>query len=312
VERARHIERRGPTFLCVGPEKTGTSWIWANLKPHPDVYLPPIKEIRYFYENVRYPGEGLRGRFSPRGDWHSRDYRDYAAQLFRRTARRPVALVRDADRIRWEARYLFGSRSDAWYLSLFDEAAGRPSGDVSPQYFTLPHTELAHVRELLPDVRVLILLRDPIDWSWSFARMSLIKERAPEDVSAEEYRAFWDNYAPCYPTVEEIGRWRAHFEPEQLFFGFYDRLCEAPAEFYADVCRFVGVDPARLPEAHRHRIFERINKGRDMGMPHRLAVELARTWRGEVERLGAEFAPYPQRWLRRYDDLLARETERPT
>ena len=38
----------GPDFIGVGPEKTGTTWIHSRLRRHPDVWVPPIKELRYF------------------------------------------------------------------------------------------------------------------------------------------------------------------------------------------------------------------------------------------------------------------------
>lgn len=37
-----------PKFICVGPGKTGTTWLWHQLRRHESVYLPHSKEINYF------------------------------------------------------------------------------------------------------------------------------------------------------------------------------------------------------------------------------------------------------------------------
>src|SRR5881296_3927906 len=38
----------GPDFICVGPQKGGTSWLYQQLESHPDFWMPPIKELHYF------------------------------------------------------------------------------------------------------------------------------------------------------------------------------------------------------------------------------------------------------------------------
>jgi len=37
-----------PNFLIIGVEKGGTSWLWQNLRLHPDIFMPPVKEIHFF------------------------------------------------------------------------------------------------------------------------------------------------------------------------------------------------------------------------------------------------------------------------
>ena len=42
-----------PDFLCVGAQKGGTSWLYRQLEPHPDFWMPPVKELHYFDELSR-------------------------------------------------------------------------------------------------------------------------------------------------------------------------------------------------------------------------------------------------------------------
>ncbi len=41
-----------PNFLCIGAERSGTTWLYEVLKNHPEVYLYPyLKEINFFSEH---------------------------------------------------------------------------------------------------------------------------------------------------------------------------------------------------------------------------------------------------------------------
>lgn len=37
-----------PDFLIIGPSRSATDWMHRRLIPHPDIYLPKIKEIQFF------------------------------------------------------------------------------------------------------------------------------------------------------------------------------------------------------------------------------------------------------------------------
>ena len=37
-----------PNFLFIGPDKSGSTWLYEILRQHPECYVPPIKDIYYF------------------------------------------------------------------------------------------------------------------------------------------------------------------------------------------------------------------------------------------------------------------------
>jgi len=279
---------RNPCFICVGPEKTGTSWLYAALASHPEVRMPPVKELRYFYDSVAYPDESLRERFSKAGDWHSREYRAYVAERLAAYKRNPFQR-----QLYWDLKYLFGRRSIRWYLSLFDRE--KIAGDISPQYFSLPDSQIAAIARHLSWVKILILLRDPVDWSWSFARMSLIKDRA--SVPRDALERFFLEYKNYYPTVDAIERWKRHFPPERFFVGFFDRLCDAPQLFFDEVSTFIGL------KSHNAKLAP-VNRGIDKPVTPEIRSYLSTLWLPEIERLCEVYSPYPQRWR---DRCLAKE-----
>ena len=42
-------------FLGIGVQKSATSWLFKNLKNHPDIWMPPRKELHYFDRDLKYP-----------------------------------------------------------------------------------------------------------------------------------------------------------------------------------------------------------------------------------------------------------------
>lgn len=55
------MRRHQPNFLFIGPDKSGSTWVYEALRSHPAAYLPEVKEVFFF------------DRFYPRGwDWYER------------------------------------------------------------------------------------------------------------------------------------------------------------------------------------------------------------------------------------------------
>lgn len=45
------VRRVYPNFLFLGPAKTGSSWVYAILREHPEVFVPSAKDIQFFDHN---------------------------------------------------------------------------------------------------------------------------------------------------------------------------------------------------------------------------------------------------------------------
>ena len=43
-----------PDFLVISPPKTGTTWLAANLRCHPQIFVPDIKEVKYFSSLLKW------------------------------------------------------------------------------------------------------------------------------------------------------------------------------------------------------------------------------------------------------------------
>lgn len=284
-------EKKGPQFIGVGPEKTGTTWMYSNLRAHPKVILPPLKELRYFWENSHSPNQRVIHRLISKSGRKHNQYRDYFHRSLKRYCRNPTRMFTQPKRLAWDYRYLFTKHDDSWYLACFDHKEGSVCGEISPQYFFLKEDQIRHIRELLPEVKIVISLREPADWFFSLLRM-----HAPQYVRQHDVRAFdalLNRYRSSCSFSQALGHWKRYFSEDQLLVVFYDELCSSPWQFYSRICRFLRIkpDPARLP-----RLTKRVNEGNDLKLPNDFREKMNAGWKEDIEALSIVLPSMPNNW----------------
>jgi hypothetical protein len=285
------MKHLGPHFIGIGPEKTGTSWIHRNLEAHPRVILPPLKELRYFWENANFPREKFWSRLNRKNSWHRKQYHDYFRNRFKHYLRNPMHCFSDRKRFAWDCRYLFSEHDDDWYLECFDRSEGFVCGEISPQYFFLSEDEVRHIHKLLPDTQIILSLRNPTDWIWSFARMK-IKDNFIQS-NDKALCTYLDAAVSFYKFSRALRYWKRYFPEEQLLVVFYDELSEAPWQLYSRVCDFLRIEPesAQIPQ-----LSERVNEGSYLKLPDKFREKIENGWREDIEELSSMLPSLPRSW----------------
>ena len=253
-----HTERL-PDFLGIGAQRTGTTWLWENLRRHPEIWMPERKEIHYFERSTMYPF-----------------YRQRPEALARKRkllARRVLDDVRRGDwrEIIRDLGFLVGLNDDRWYASLFADAGGKVAGEITPAYSTLPSKQIEHIHTIMPQARIVFIVRDPVDRAWSAVkfgvRWRMGRPLDLETFSLDDLRRIveTERFQVQGDYVRTITRWREHFPAEQFFVGFFDDIVHRPAWFLSRVFAFLEVDAS---EEHVTSVaFQRANPSRDVEMP---------------------------------------------
>lgn len=141
----------------------------------------------------------------------------------------------------------FHQRRD-WYVSLFKNARGvRAAGEGSTSY-THPHRidfVVPRLREELPDVRLIYIVRHPIRRLESDWKMRLREERVSASLAeAIEKNASLITFGLYW---KHLSLYREAFPDEQLLVVFLKDLAEQPRKVLSGVYRHIGVDPSFEP-----------------------------------------------------------------
>ncbi|MCP5098254.1 MAG: sulfotransferase domain-containing protein [Chloroflexi bacterium] len=230
-----------PDFLCIGAQKSGTSWLDTNLRYHPDLWLPPTKEIHYF-------NRGLSPFVAKLFDRNPIKRRLVPSHL--KVAFREIIKLRTQPRAAlytavWYMRFLFSPRSDEWYRALFTPSLEQSTGEVSPGYARLSEEKVMKIRALMPQVKIIYLLRNPVDRIWSHAAMDLskLKNLELDTIAPELLRQFLCRPGPVRHSsyMETLAIWEKHFPSEQIFIGFFDQISQSPRQLLVELYRFLSV-----------------------------------------------------------------------
>lgn len=133
-----------------------------------------------------------------------------------------------------------------WYSAHFDEAGpDQKAGEATPWYLHDP-SAVDEIERIVPEVQIIVILRDPVDRTYSHYWMERIRGRA--DGTFEEYTDSSDvlgisRYADHLAYMSQrLGR-------DQILVVFHQDLEQDPTGLYRDVCDFLGVDSSYDPEA---------------------------------------------------------------
>ena len=273
---------RGPDFLVIGAQRAGTTWIHRVLRQHPALWLPPVKELKYF------------SNLSRKRTWLDAN------------ERRRVKLKNLEAFDLWHLRYLLGVRSDAWYARLFHEAQQRGliAGEVAPSYAVLDHDTFHRIHQMNDQIRLIFVMRDPVERCWSTATNAYRKGRFSE-LNLEQSLAWAKSKKVTARSsyLRTIERVSAVFPRHQLFCGFFDDLRDHPEQFVAELLKFLEVRPDDvgkivLPEAVN-------TTGGSRQMPMEFAREMAKHYLPVVRKLSRHFDGAPRQWCARYEELLS-------
>lgn len=216
-----------PTFAVIGAARSGTTAITEALRGHPDAFVTSPKEPHYF------AFAGKRLAFTGPGDDDG----------INRTA------VTDPSE----------------YLALYDGSEGRTArgeGSVSTLYYFAD--AIPAIQAVNPDLRLLVVLRDPVDRAFSSFQYLKVRGRETEPdfataVSLEESRraAGWHHlwhYLAMGLYADALEAFLGAFGKEQVSVLLYDDLTADPSTAVASAYRHLGLEPDRATMAGAPRV----------------------------------------------------------
>ncbi len=239
----------GPDFICIGAQKSCTSWLHWNLVFHPETSMPPEKEINYF---CCEPPQ-----------WQER----YNRLMKARKNEIPITEIFPFESFpfTWYEDFLFTPHTAENYFKLFPKPQGKISGDLSPSYCLLQTQYIEALSKELPNVKIIYLLRNPVDRAWSQFKM-MNQDFLLTHPDASEIIHFIENEGCLdyskYTSI--LNTWEAYF-PGRVKVWFYDQICKNPEKVFMEICKYLNI--SKNIDFEHNKIKDKVFKGPSNPMP---------------------------------------------
>ena len=219
-----------PNFLIVGAAKSGTTSLYYYLQQHPSIYLSPVKETNFFATNF------VDGK--------------------------PTLTNLDFN-LEQAQKISFSTRDWESYLQLFAESsiAAKAIGEVSPLYLN-SSIAAQKIKSFLPDVKLIAILRNPIDRAYSGYQMQLRQTDESRNFSTSINQD--EIYIRGGFYYSKLKRYFNVFERHQIKILLYEDFKADPLQIMQDIFKFLQVDTAFVPE-----ISQQFNQG---GIPKNKSI----------------------------------------
>ena len=238
--------------------------------------MPPVKELHYFDQLSR-----VKRAAHPR----CRDERDrrFLERLTSLSAEPGIDLQN--------------------YGRLFEPKASLFSGDISPNYSTLSNEVIREVVGYFPNLKVIFLVRDPVERVWSHLSMEVhYRQIGPFDATDvdEVHRNLLRRgmLLRSYPSAV-VARWKRYVDPERFRVYFFDDLQNNPAEFRRSILRFLGADPDK-PGSRLSADYNSWTRMEKLPLTNKVRSHLARYFKKELKTCAARLGGPARNWPARY------------
>lgn len=291
-------------FLCIGAPRAGTTWLWNVLRQHPGIWMPPIKELHYFDRSLKYPSPSLFADdlFLDRLLGRERHHALFRTLLLRSMVKH-ILLPQNWGNLPWILRYLMGTPGDAWYLSLFDSKKKAVKGEITPAYSILTEKDVRHVHALLPNLKVIYLIRNPVDRAWSDMRLRKAKRTLDLDDLDDVIRTIDSpsqvNRCDYFRTIT---LWSSIFPKEQLLVCFFDEIVHHPQQLVKKILTYLKVDDS-FPVSQA-KLTDKVNAAEEKPIPDSIKRYLAQKYYPEVKKLIPLVGGYSQEWMKMIEAIL--------
>lgn len=214
----------------IGAPKAGTTWIYDNLRYHPDVCLPLLKSFQFF------TGKSSEVR-------KKKLFAILTKPKVRRIFDIPNSLFKPSN-LWWYFLYFFFPKCNQfWYRTLLYWGKNKIYGEISPSYITASKSQIQHAKSCCNNSKVIIFLRDPVERVWSQMKLDFSNNKIdPNSISENKLIKITKNHLTRSVYLQSIQDWQKIFGKENLLICDFKKISSEPLDLLSDICRFLDLD----------------------------------------------------------------------
>lgn len=258
-----------PDFLVVGPQRTGSTWLSRNLRVHPEIFFSSPKEI-YYFSTLKKEIKPQKSELS----WYLQHFSDSPMQYL---VKNVTSLLNGCGFYRPRIR-----------------------GEGSATYFVLDRDIIREVVTLNPDIKIIVLVRNPISRAWAHAKKALLNDqwRDIKNVSEQEFFDYFEHpyQKACGSYIDGIDRWLEFLSPSQLLVLFFDDISTKPVDVLLEAFDFLEVHshPKYIDRKLSSRRIQKTDRIKERPILPKYQEALSALFSSELDHIEARFGRRPQ------------------
>jgi hypothetical protein len=264
-----------PDFLIIGPQRTGTTWLKKNLGDHAQIFMSSPKEL-HFFNYLILKEKGGRFYHSDRLEWYSNNFKLDLRNFVKKNL--------------WNIKYF--KTIQARDLNYRQFCSALVKGEATASYAAMDGCLINEITTLHPDIKVIMLIRHPVDRAWSHAKkdLLLVRNRSLEEVDFAEFvELYTDEFQlKCGRYTDIIDKWRKYVRPDNFFVGFFSDISNDPNGLLKRILNFLGVE-SDLRHLKNGSASNVINPTADLKVPERHQEFLRQLFAQEITALNRTF-----------------------
>lgn len=165
-----------------------------------------------------------------------------------------IFLSHDKELVYFSSEKKFSLGAD-WYLSHFAGSSDKKAiGEFSVTYLAGGDKVAQRIKSLLPEIRLIAVLRDPVERAFSHYRWLQQIGRLSYKVSFADALALNPDLIRFGLYHRQLSQYCEHFDVSRLLLLLHDDIRQAPDSVLSDTYRFLGVNDSFRPGTSMTRI----------------------------------------------------------
>jgi hypothetical protein len=273
-------------LICVGAQKSGTTWLHHQLEGHPDIFFPNVKEVHYF--NTIHNGSFLLSQRKVQRLKKIINEKPFALEKYFTS----LSMNQEVDR---GIKDLLSKVDDRWYKRLLFSKK-KYSADFTPEYALLPDQGFENIKAVSKNQKILFIMRDPVDRALSAIRYFIQMKGLDFNVIDDDFISRVSNY----DFIESMSRYdntirvlRKNFDEDSLKFIFYENLMLNKTLELNKIYDFLGLAPC---PNQSDRLNAKLNPSTDLKIPESVVQSLEKKLETVYEFIDSNFSDMPNSW----------------
>lgn len=185
----------------------------------------------------------------------------------------------------WNSPY--SEQSIVEYFSKFQHPS-LCQGEITPAYAFLSTTTIEEIHRYQPALKIIYIIRNPIDRAWSSAKMALGRAEMEFHEASEQW--FIDHFNSKgsllrgdYETC--LRNWLNVFDTNQILVLKFEDIKQAPDKILTQCCQHIGVQPFSTTQLESLTTDQRVFSTSEQNLSNNLQQHLLTLYQGKIDRL---------------------------